>query len=75
MEELFKLTAKETGQRMLTVSFQDSPDAHLEFDVVVKFDEARLHGTLKQERYVLLSSLAEHLDLVLRAHYRNESNN
>lgn len=74
MEEIFKLTAKETGQRMLTVSFQDSPDAHLEFDIVVKFDQTRLHGSLKQERYVLLSSLAEHLDIVLRGHYRNTPN-
>lgn len=71
MDEIFKLTAKETGQRMLTVSFQDSPDAPLEFDIVVKFDKARLHGSLEQERYVLLSSLADYLDIVLRGHYRN----
>jgi len=70
MDEIYKLTAKETGQRMLTVSFQDTPDAPLEFDVVVKFDKARLHGTLEQERYVLLSSLFDHLDIVLRGHYR-----
>ena len=71
MDEIYKLTAKETGQRMLTVSFQDTPDAPLEFDVVVKFDKARLHGTLEQERYVLLSLLAEYLDTVLRGQYRN----
>ncbi len=70
MEELFKLTVKETDQRLLTVSFQDCPDALLEFDVVVKFDKARLHGTLEQERFVLLSNLASHLDLVLRAYFR-----
>ena len=73
MEEMFKMTAKETGHRMLTVHFQDTPDTHLEFDVVVKFDKARLHGTLEQERYVLLSSLYDHLDIVLRGHYRNNS--
>lgn len=71
MDEIFKLTAKETGQRMLAVSFQDTPDAPLEFDVVVKFDRGRLHGTLEQERYVLLSSLYDHLDIVLRGYYRN----
>lgn len=74
MDEMFNLTTK-TGQRMLTVSFQDSPDAHLEFDVVVKFDKSKLRGPLKQERYVLLSALAEHIDLVLRVHERNEPNN
>jgi len=73
MEEILKLTAKETGQRMLTVSFQDSPDAPLEFSVVVKFPTARLHGPMEQERYVLLASLASQLDLVLRANYRNKS--
>jgi hypothetical protein len=71
MKEMLKLTAKETGHRLLTVNFQDTPDAHLEFDVLVKFDGARLRGTLKQERHVLLSLLAEHLDIVLRGHYRN----
>jgi hypothetical protein len=73
MEEMFKMTVKETGHRLLTVNFQDTPDAHLEFDVVVKYDGARLHGTLEQERYVLLSSLYDHLDIVLRGHYRNNS--
>lgn len=72
MDEIFKLTTKETGQRLLTVNFQDTPDAPLEFDVVVKFDKNRLRGTLEQERYVLLSLLTEHLDLVLRWHYRNK---
>lgn len=71
MEEIFQLTAKETGQRMLTVSFQDMADAPLEFDIVVKFDKDRLRGTLKQERYVLLSLLTEYLDIVLRGNYRN----
>ena len=71
MDEIFKLTVKETGQRLLTVSFQDIPDAPLEFDVVVKFDKDRLRGTLEQERYVLLSLLAEHLDIVLRGQNRN----
>ncbi|MFM9880374.1 MAG: hypothetical protein ACKVOO_08200 [Burkholderiaceae bacterium] len=72
MEEIFKLTAKETGQRTLTVNFQDAPEASLEFDVVVKLDKARLRGSLEQERYVLLSALAGQLDIVLRAHYQTE---
>ena len=71
MDEIFKLTVKETGQRLLTVNFQDAPDASLEFDIVVKFDKDRLRGTLDQERYVLLSLLAEHLDIVLRGQNRN----
>lgn len=71
MDEIFKLTTKETGQRMLTVSFQDSPNAPLEFEVVIKFDKAKLQGPLTQERYVLLSALANHLDIVLRAHDRD----
>lgn len=71
MDEIFKLTVKETGQRLLTVNFQDEPDASLEFDIVVKFDKDRLRGTLDQERYVLLSLLAEHLDTVLRGQNRN----
>lgn len=74
MEEMFKMTVKETGHRLLTVNFQDTPDAPLEFDVVVKFDKDRLRGTLEQERHVLLSLLYEHLDIVLRGHYRNNSN-
>ena len=55
---------------MLTVRLQDTPDAPLEFDVVVKFDKTKLLGPLTQERYVLLSALAEQLDVVLRAHAR-----
>lgn len=73
MDEIFKLTAQETGQPMLTVNFQDSPDAPLVFDVVVKFDKTKLRGSLEQERYVLLSALADHLDIVLRAHDRAEA--
>lgn len=68
MDEIFRLTANETGQRMLTVSFLDAPGAPLAFDVVVKFDKARLNGSLEQERYALLSALAEQLDIVLRGH-------
>ena len=71
MDEIFKLTAKETRQRLPTVNFQDAPGAPLEFGIVVKFDKDRLRGTLDQERYVLLSLLAEHLDIVLRGQYRN----
>ena len=55
---------------MLTVRLQDTPDAPLEFDVVVKFDKSKLLGPLMQERYVLLSALADQLDIVLRAHDR-----
>jgi hypothetical protein len=71
MEELFKITAQETGHRMLTVSLQDVADEPLAFDVVVKIDKGLLHGTLEQERFVLLEALVSHLTLVLRAHYRN----
>lgn len=58
---------------MLTVSLKDSPDAPLEFDVVMKFDKTKLRGTLAQERYVLLSALAEQLDVVLRAQDRTRT--
>ena len=68
MDEIFKLAAQKTGHRMLTVRLQDTPGAHLEFDVVVKFDKTKLLGPLTQERYVLLSTLADQLDIVLRAH-------
>lgn len=71
MEELFKITAQETGHRMLTVSLQDVTDEPLAFDVVVKIDKGLLHGTLEQERFVLLEALVSQLTLVLRAHYRN----
>ena len=56
---------------MLTVRLQDTPGASLEFDVVVKFDKTKLLGPLTKERYVLLSALADQLDIVLRAHERS----
>lgn len=66
MADLYKLTAHETGDRLLTVKLVDTPDAHLEFEVNVKFDSAKLKGPLDQEKRLLIAQLQQYLDLLLR---------